>query len=265
MLIGNQNVLAKHPGRDIGGGATGLGYQPGQMAKAGRGRFTHPDWEPKSGVPDGYRPPYCWIIPIDPGALAARNNLTGTGTFTAAGAMGLNAEAPLTGTGTLTVTGQLIVSAVAALTGTGTLTASVVAVLNAVAALTGTGTLIGTADALAWGISALTGTGTLTGVSYATGELEAAITPYTELSPAALAAAVWAEPLSTLATDDTTGYALRVLQALGRNRVVTDPAAGTFTVYDDDNTVLLTGDLWEDAAATTAYTGSGAERRDRLV
>lgn len=47
---------------------------------------------------------------------------------------------------------------------------------------------------------------------------------------------------------------------------MTDPAAGTFTVYDDDDvTVLLTGDLWQDADATTAYAGSGAERRDRLT
>jgi hypothetical protein len=50
------------------------------------------------------------------------------------------------------------------------------------------------------------------------------------------------------------------------NRVVTDPVAGTYTIYaDDDATVLLSGNLWEDASGTQAYQGQGAERRDRLT
>jgi hypothetical protein len=51
-----------------------------------------------------------------------------------------------------------------------------------------------------------------------------------------------------------------------KNRTVTDPVAGTYTVFaDDDTTVLLQGDLWQDAAGTVPYAGAGAERRDRLV
>ena len=60
--------------------------------------------------------------------------------------------------------------------------------------------------------------------------------------------------------------AMRLMAAIAANRVVTDPAAGTYTVYDDDSTtVLASGDLWQDAAGTTPYAGSGAERRDRLT
>ena len=58
----------------------------------------------------------------------------------------------------------------------------------------------------------------------------------------------------------------RFLYAVGHNKVITDPAAGTYTVYDtDDTTVLYVADLWEDAAGTVAYSGTGAQRRDRLA
>ena len=84
--------------------------------------------------------------------------------------------------------------------------------------------------------------------------LAAAILPFTELSPESLASAVW------------TASEGAFLYAVAHNRVVTDPVAGTFTVYDtDDTTVLYTADLWADASGTTPYSGSGAERRDRLT
>lgn len=270
-LIGNYSVLAKHPGRDCGGGAIGLGHNRGDFGKpsARRGAFNHPGWDPLTSVPDGYRPPYTWVLPQTGGGLAARNIISGTGTLTAAGAMGVNGEAALAGTGALSADLQLIVSAVAALTGTGTVAADVVAVLQAIAALAGTGALTATRTAIGHAAAALAGTGTATPTINALGELEAALTiAATTDTPTAdeIAAAVWDRSTAGHVTDGTFGRALGLLHALGRNRVVTDPAAGTFTVYDDDDvTVLLTGDLWQDADATTAYAGSGAERRDRLT
>ena len=51
-----------------------------------------------------------------------------------------------------------------------------------------------------------------------------------------------------------------------QNKLVTDPVAGTITVYDDDGvTVLLTASLYQDAAGTTPYSGAGADRRERLA
>lgn len=78
--------------------------------------------------------------------------------------------------------------------------------------------------------------------------------------------AVLADPpndvVSLIPDDESLQLALRLL----RNRTVTDPVAGTYTVYaDDDSTVLLQGSLYEDAAGTTPYQGQGAERRDRLT
>lgn len=50
------------------------------------------------------------------------------------------------------------------------------------------------------------------------------------------------------------------------NKRVTDPVAGTITVYDDDSvTPLLSASLWKDAAGTQPYAGTGAERQDRMT
>ena len=57
-----------------------------------------------------------------------------------------------------------------------------------------------------------------------------------------------------------------LVKALLRNKQVTDPATGKFTVYaDDGSTPLVQGDLFEDAGGTQPYRGQGAERRERLA
>lgn len=60
--------------------------------------------------------------------------------------------------------------------------------------------------------------------------------------------------------------ALGNLEKLMRNKFITDPVAGTITVFDNDGTtVLFTAPLWQDAAGTIPYAGAGSERRDRLA
>jgi hypothetical protein len=81
-----------------------------------------------------------------------------------------------------------------------------------------------------------------------------------------IAQAVWGASTAINATDGTMARAMKLMSSIAANRVVTDPTAGTYTVYDDDNTtVLASGDLWQDADGTTPYAGAGAERRDRLT
>ncbi len=56
------------------------------------------------------------------------------------------------------------------------------------------------------------------------------------------------------------------LEKLLRNKQITDPSTGKLIVYDDDSsTILLQGDLFQDAAGTVPYAGNGAERRERLA
>lgn len=254
-LLGNYSVLNKNPGRAFGGSTVSDTRANWTKSGAVRGRYCQTGgFDAKYGTPNGYRPPGSWVIPIKSGALSSTNLINGAGTFAVSGEMGVNGSATLTGSGDLAAIGQLVVSAIATLTGSGELSGNIVAVLNAAATLAGSGDLAGAMNALGWLAVTMDGTGSLTLTSYATGDLAAAITPFSELSPETLSAAVWTSPEGAL------------LYALAHNRVVTNPVAGTFTIYaEDDTTVLYVADLWADASGTTPYSGSGAERRDRLT
>ena len=196
MLIGNYSVLAKDPGRSIGGGSIGLGNNRSDFNKSSqaRGVFTNDEWEPKSGVPDGYRHPYAWVLPIKDGALSARNNITGEGNILDLNlAGGVNGEATLSGSGTLLGTGALIISMVASLTGSGTITnAEAKAFLQLSATLAGAGDITGAATALGNASASLSGSGTANGLATALGELAANITVSGDLLTSAnVANLVW--------------------------------------------------------------------------
>jgi len=58
-----------------------------------------------------------------------------------------------------------------------------------------------------------------------------------------------------------------LLRKLLQNKQITDPVAGKHRVYDDDDiTVLLEADIFEDAAGTTPYDANSTqiERREKL-
>jgi hypothetical protein len=267
-LIGNYAVLAKHPGRDIGGGATGLGYNRSDFAKPSmrRGAFTGADWEPKSGIPDGYRPPYAWVLPQTAGGLSSRNIVIGTGSLVASGAMGVNGTAALTGTGSLTASGALIVSAIAALSGSGSIsTANLLAILQAAAALSGTGTLTaGSMTATGALASDLAGTGSLSAIRYAIGHMAADITPYSELSPESLATAVW----SAIAADnnDVGSMGEKLNDAGSGSNPWTEVIEGSYTAAELLRIIAaaLAGEL--SGAATTTITILGVDgSTERIV
>jgi len=263
-LIGNYTVVSKHPGRDVGG-ALGLGQNRGDWNKPSfRGHFTADAWDKKSGIPDGYRPPYTWLLPLEAGALSSRNIIAGSGTFTASGAMGVNAVAALTGTGSLSATGALIVSAVAALTGTGSLSGNLQAVLNAVAALTGTGSLSGAMTAYGALTAALAGVGALSAPGYGIGHMEADISPFTELSPENLAAAVW----SAIAADnnDVGTMGEKLNDAGSGSNPWTEVIENSYTAAELLRIIAaaLAGEL--SGAATTTITIKGVDgTTDRII
>lgn len=193
-LIGNYSVLSKNSGRSIGGGAIGLGNNRSDFNKSGqsRGRFSNDSWEPKSGVPDGYRPPYCWVIPQKDGALAARGSISGSGSLTASGTLGLNAQAALAGTSTFLADGTMVIQAAAALIGIGALVSDIGGVLQAVAALQGSGAISGTLNAVVDIAAALSGTGVLSADILGALQAEAALSGSGSVTIADLAGAVYA-------------------------------------------------------------------------
>lgn len=350
-LIGNYTVLAKNPGRAFSGSTISDNRSQWNKSGAVRNRYVDPNWDDLAGTPNGYRPPYTWIIAQSDGGLSSYTLIGGFGDVTNANlAGGLNGVAELTGAGalaavitgrapmvatlaglaaltaTLEATGQLeaalggtgalagdliavlnatatltgsggissadiqsVVNAVAALSGSGALTgtlagavaasaalagsggisATLNATVAAAAALSGSGSMTGLLTALANAVATLTGTGTATGTMRADGFMEASISVALSsdpLTPEALAAAVWNTIAEDVNTSGTTGQALNLALAILRNKTITDPVAGTFTVYaEDGTTVLLQADLFEDADGTTPYGGAGAERRERLT
>lgn len=83
--------------------------------------------------------------------------------------------------------------------------------------------------------------------------------------PPSIAAAVWSSVAATFNVAGTMGEALNLAKIMLTYKTVTDPAAGTITVYDvDGTTVLFSAPLWQDAGGTIPYSGEGAERRERL-
>jgi hypothetical protein len=69
-----------------------------------------------------------------------------------------------------------------------------------------------------------------------------------------------------LSSQLATGARQILMEKIAKNRLETDPVAGTITVYDDDDTTpLLTAPIYEDVAATQPYQGSGIDRRNRMT
>lgn len=156
---------------------------------AGEGGFTN-----LTSMPDGNCPPVTWRMPLNAGAISARNKLIGTGTFTASGNLGYQILASLSGSGTISnALGTLIINLIASISGSGTISnAAMDAFLFAVAALSGSGEI---SDADLGGIgellAVLVGAGLITSTFTGTGELTADITSYGSLTPEGLRDAIW--------------------------------------------------------------------------
>lgn len=172
------------------------------------------------------------VPPVIAGALAAAATLTGSGTITtaslssvvaiAATLLGsgaivppilagvLNAAATLSGTGTITtasLAGALLASAT--LLGSGTLSADIKGKWEMQAALTGSGSLAADVQGIADMVATIIGTGTFTPtIGAQPTNIEALLTPFTELSPQNLAAAVWNSLVATFQEAGSMGEAL---------------------------------------------------------
>lgn len=108
------------------------------------------------------------------------------------------------------------------------------------------------------------GSSTATLAAYAKGVLGAALSIGSRPSADDAAEAVLGKEIVGLGM--SVAEVLSLVTRLLRNRQETDPATGKFRVYDDDDaSVLVEADLWDDVGGTTPYSGEGADRRDRLT
>lgn len=157
----------------------------------------------KAAIPYGYLPEHSWFMALKSGGIGCTGGIISVGDILAANlAAGIGIEATLAGIGEINNAAMgLIVSAVATLTGSGLFNSDVVGKLDATATLAGTGDITGTLGALAGLLSDITSKGEISNTTInAKAFMSADITPFTELSPQALAASVW----NTLAADFNT-------------------------------------------------------------
>jgi hypothetical protein len=226
----NTTLLAQLPLRQIGG-------SPGTFRSMwGRGdRMNQSVGEgipsKLAGIPSGHLAPSSWVLPYKPGAMSSFTNLVVTVT---PGTLNLAAGVNITGSTTVTITvnpadGQLIVSASGSTSITFNLAANLAGALSASGSTSfsftvNNATLGAIVDAIGAALVQFSNSATIR----ATGNLSGDITPFTELSPQNLAAAVWSALSSAYNDPGTMGELL--------NNSGTDPlleiVEGTLTVKD---------------------------------
>ncbi len=300
MMRSNNARLAVTPGRlrsgvtTIAGAglmvAVGNAFLPG----ASRSRFgSQALTAPFGSAPEGYVHPQAWILPQKPGSL----KVYPAAQVTVTAAANLNIGRPLAGDVTVDFTTSANLDMVVAFSGSATIDFTVAASLDGIVNVSGDATIDFSPTASLDMLVALVGSSpfsfTLSGSQSGVTSLTGSITPFTELSPQNLAASVWSaltgdydaagtfgaamaaagsagDPWSTTLpgayTDEQAGAIIYLVQQLLRNKVKTDPASGTMTVYDDDGvSILFTAPIFNDAHGADPYDGTaGINLKDRL-
>jgi hypothetical protein len=164
-----------------------------------------------AGVPSGHLAPSSWVLPYKPGAMSSFTNLVVTVT---PGALNLAAGVNISGDSTVTITvnpadGQLIVSAVGSTSITFNLAGNLAGALSASGSTSfsftvNNATLGAIVDAVGAALVQFSNSATIR----ATGNLSGDITPFTELSPQSLSAAVWEALASAYNAPGTMGELL---------------------------------------------------------
>lgn len=132
-LLGNRSVLLKSPGRFFGGSTVSDNRSNFGTQGSTRGRYFG-GFPQTNATPQGYRPPYSWIIAIKNGEMSSTNQAVMSVSPSANGAMGL----PGTATAAFTIdfataTGGLISS------GTGTASFAITSTATVLATRSGDG------------------------------------------------------------------------------------------------------------------------------
>jgi hypothetical protein len=233
--------FSSFPGR-YRGTVSGIALQTGMIPLWSARRTQTGAFGKFSGQPDGTLHPVSWLMPLTAGRLSAR--LIGA-TFTLDN-LAVVAGRNLDGTLAITFTVgpsqlDLIVSAVgsssATFTADGTLAGALAATgVSAVTFTVGPSTLGAIIDAVAAALVQFTTQAT----PRATGTLEGAVTPFTELSPQNLAAAVWRAIATDFNDSGTMGNKLNLASSGGID-------------YD-----TLAQAVWEYATRALTATGNAA-------
>jgi hypothetical protein len=186
-----------------------------------------------AGIPSGHLAPSSWTLPYKPGAMSSFTNLVVTVT---PGTLNLAAGRNISGDTTVTITvnpadGQLIVSAVGSTSITFNLAANLAGALSASGSTSFSFTVDNaTLGAIVDAVGAALVQFSASATPRATGNLSGDITPFTELSPQSLSAAVWEALASAYNTPGSMGEKLN--DAGSAANPWTEVIDGTYTASD---------------------------------
>jgi hypothetical protein len=206
----NTTLLAQLPLRQIGGspGTFRSMWRRGDRMNQSVGQGIP---SKLAGIPSGHLAPSSWVLPYKPGAMSSFTNLVVTVT---PGTLNLAAGVNISGDSTVTITvnpadGQLIVSASGSTSITFNLAGDLAGALSAsgsadITFTVDNATLGAIVDAIGAALVQFSNSATVR----ATGNLSGDITPFTELSPQSLSAAVWEALASAYNAPGTMGELL---------------------------------------------------------
>jgi hypothetical protein len=215
-------------------------------------------WDKKSGVPEGYAPPYCFQLALKDGGMSSYNQIIGSG-IVLSGALTKGQNFPtstITGSGTISSGAlSMLVQLIATLTGNGEITkdsTTLEAILNMAASISGSGTITTSPlNVIAWCVASVLGQGNLTATMKGWADMSANITSAGDVVTAqSCAAAVWNALAAAYDTSGTMGEQLNNVGA-GANPW-TSPIEGSYTAEDIMKILLSVM-----AGKTTIVKGSG--------
>lgn len=192
-LLGNRNVLSKMPITFRGGATLAPDRQNFNSSGRMRSRFAG-GFQNFTSSPNGYRPPYCWVIATKDGGMGtSAGGLNASCSITASITQGYPIATAISASGTISNAALgLIVSLEAALSASGTITnADLAATLNLVANLSASGTFSNAQlGAIVDMVSSMSAAGTLSATTLVGAYMEWNVGGPTELSPEGLAQAL---------------------------------------------------------------------------
>lgn len=167
-LLGNYTVFNKTAGRFTSG--TSISNTLGNFRKSGANRNWFIGWHNipnetnKGAVPNGYDPPYSWVIAYKDGGMALYVDNGGVGGFSNVNlAGGLLANSSVSGSGDISNANiAAFGNILASLVQSGSITAAIAGQLNAVATVSGTNTLSSDLGAIVSILSTIENSGTIT-------------------------------------------------------------------------------------------------------
>ena len=226
----NTTLLAQLPLRQIGGSP---GTFRSMWSRGDRMNQSVGEGIPSelAGIPYGHLAPSSWVLPYQAGAMSSFTQCVVTVT---PGTLNLAAGRNLSGSTTVTVTvdpaaGQLIVSASGSTSIAFTLNGTLAGALSAVGSTAITVTVNSpTLGAIVDTVGATLVQITTSATPRATGNMVGNITPFTELSPQNLAAAVWS---SLAAQFNDAGTMGELMNSAGSDPLL-EVVEGTLTVKD---------------------------------